>query len=148
MNSSWWGAYLRMKTWSSTLNMTRAGAIVLSRHSGGIPNPDPTQLIELDMAKVYAAVEAKESVADAIAAMNPGYLSLAGAQDKFAAVYKEGRFFLPTQGGPTTHIIKPPIQHSGIKESVYNEYYCMELARAVGLHVPACFVLPVVILSS
>jgi serine/threonine-protein kinase HipA len=119
-----------------------AGAIVLSSQPGGILNPDPTQMMELDMTKVYEAVDAKESVADAIAAMNPGYLSLAGAQDKFAAVYRQGRFFLPTQGGATTHIIKPPIQHSGIKESVYNEYYCMELARAAGLHVPACFVLP------
>jgi serine/threonine-protein kinase HipA len=119
-----------------------AGAIVLSSQPGGIPNLDPNQMIELDMTQVYEAVEAKESVADAISSMNPGYLSLAGAQDKFAAIYKEGRFFLPAQGGATTHIIKPPIQHSGIKESVYNEYYCMELARAVGLLVPACFVLP------
>lgn len=119
-----------------------AGAIVLSSQSGGIPNLDPNQMIELDMTQVYEAIDAKESVADAISSMNPGYLSLAGAQDKFAAIYKEGRFFLPTQGGATTHIIKPPIQHSGIKESVYNEYYCMELARAVGLLVPACFVLP------
>ncbi len=119
-----------------------AGAIVLTSQPGGISNLDPSQMIELDMTLVYEAVEAKESVADAISSMNPGYLSLAGAQDKFAAIYKDGRFFLPTQGGATTHIIKPPIQHTGIKESVYNEYYCMELARAVGLLVPACFVLP------
>ena len=118
-----------------------AGAIVLCRSPEGIPKAEPDSVIELDLAKIYQAIDAKESIADAIASMNPGYLSLAGAQDKFAGIYREGRFFLPTQGGATTHIIKPPIQHSGIKESVYNAYYCMELARAVGLQVPASFVL-------
>lgn len=73
--------------------------------------------------------------------MEPGYLSLAGAQDKFAAILKGKQIFLPIHGTPTTHIIKTPILRHGIKESVYNEYYCMELARAIGLHVAPCDVL-------
>ncbi|NCT57169.1 MAG: type II toxin-antitoxin system HipA family toxin [Legionella sp.] len=73
--------------------------------------------------------------------MEPGYLSLAGAQDKFAAILNNGYLFLPSHGAPTTHIIKTPILRHGIKESVYNEFYCMELARAVGLNVASCEVL-------
>ena len=73
--------------------------------------------------------------------MEPGYLSLGGAQEKFAAVIKENQLFLPTHGAPTTHIIKTPILRHGIKESVYNEFYCMELARAIGLNVVFCRIL-------
>jgi serine/threonine-protein kinase HipA len=47
----------------------------------------------------------------------------------------------PTNGTPTTHIVKVPIYRSGVKESVYNEYYCMRLARLVGINVPHCSVL-------
>src|SRR5690606_345539 len=93
------------------------------------------------MNQVFSAIEERRSVADVIANMNPGYLSLAGAQDKFAAIYKDGTFLIPTHGAPTTHIVKAPIQHTGIKESVINEYYCMKLAKAVGFNVPKCSVL-------
>jgi serine/threonine-protein kinase HipA len=68
-------------------------------------------------------------------------LSLAGAQDKFPAIYQNGDFYLPTHGAPTTHIIKVPIWRNGVSESVYNEYYCMKLAKAVGLNVPDCFIM-------
>jgi serine/threonine-protein kinase HipA len=96
--------------------------------------------IQIEMNQIYKAIEEKQSVAEVISEMNPGYLSLAGAQDKFPAIFKDGDFYLPADGGPTTHIVKVPIQRSGVKESVYNEYYCMSLARAVGLNVPECFV--------
>jgi serine/threonine-protein kinase HipA len=61
-------------------------------------------------------------------------LSLAGAQEKTAIVFIEGRIGLPKRGYPTTHIIKPAIR--GYKESVANEYICMEAAQAMGLSVP------------
>ena len=42
---------------------------------------------------------------------------------------------------PTTHIVKTPIWRQGVKESVYNEYFCMRLAGMVGLEVPNCFII-------
>lgn len=93
---------------------------------------------EIDIEEIYAAISKKKSIVEVISHMEPGYLSLAGAQDKFAAILKDGNIFLPTEGAPTTHIIKTPILRYGIKESVYNEFYCMELARAIGLSVAPC----------
>jgi serine/threonine-protein kinase HipA len=96
--------------------------------------------VEIKMNKVYGAIEGKRSVAEVISGMETGYLSLAGAQDKFPAIYHDESFYLPTGGAPTTHIVKVPIWRMGVDESVYNEYYCMKLAQAVGLNVPNCFI--------
>ncbi|PWU19636.1 MAG: hypothetical protein C5B49_05415 [Bdellovibrio sp.] len=112
-----------------------AGAVVLTSRDAP-PETDPTARVAVDMAKVYQAVRDREPVAEVIAEMNPGYLSLAGAQDKFAAIFEDGEFFLPGRGGATTHIVKAPIQRKGVSDTVYNEYYCMQLAKAVGLNVP------------
>ena len=60
-------------------------------------------------------------------------LSLAGAQDKLPVVVQGDRIGLPLFGSPSTHILKPTIQ--GIEGSVYNEGFCMALARAMGLDV-------------
>ncbi|MBC7533356.1 MAG: type II toxin-antitoxin system HipA family toxin [Oligoflexus sp.] len=93
---------------------------------------------EIDLEKIDAAIDQHQSVAEVLVDMDHGYLSLAGAQDKFPAIYKDGKLFIPQGTTPTTHIIKAPIWRSGVRESVVNEYYCMELARAVGLPVPRC----------
>jgi serine/threonine-protein kinase HipA len=60
-------------------------------------------------------------------------LSLAGAQGKIAVAIWDGRFSLPLDGSPSTHIIKPQSPH--FKGLVENEFYCMKLASAVGLEV-------------
>lgn len=62
-------------------------------------------------------------------------LSLAGAQDKAAVCLVEGQPALPLEGTPTTHILKPGIEH--LEDTVLNEYVCMTLAKTVGLDVPA-----------
>ncbi len=119
-----------------------AGAITLSENAEVTKNVQgSSELIKLDKAKIYKAIETKQSVIDVIAEEEPGYLSLAGAQDKFAAVYKDGEFYLPSDGSPTTHIVKVPIHRQGVKESVYNEYYCMNLAKRVGFEIPQVEVL-------
>ncbi len=61
-------------------------------------------------------------------------LSLAGAQDKLAVCLIEGRVALAQNGGPTTHILKPFIE--GLKGTAENEFFCMKLARRVGLPAP------------
>lgn len=103
-----------------------------------VSSDGPQQTAQLDSEVLQKALDQQLSVAVAVSHTVPGYLSLAGAQDKFAAIYKGGAFYLPTDGSPTTHIVKPAIAHKSIKGSVYNELYVMKLAAAVGLNVPHC----------
>ncbi|WP_349370439.1 type II toxin-antitoxin system HipA family toxin [Salinarimonas sp.] len=60
-------------------------------------------------------------------------MSLAGVQQKLAIVYEGGRFYLPLEGAPSTHILKPDARH--LPGSVWNEAFCMTLARLAGLDV-------------
>lgn len=61
-------------------------------------------------------------------------LSIAGSQRKLPVIYRDGMFFIPHGNLPTTHIIKPEI--SGIEETVDNEFFCLSLAKKIGLNVP------------
>ncbi len=64
-----------------------------------------------------------------------GYrLSLAGAQDKLAVGFKDGKVQLIKGGAPTTHILKPIIER--VKDSAHNELFCMKLAKLIGIDVP------------
>ena len=62
-------------------------------------------------------------------------LSLAGAQDKLAVCVSDGEISLPTDGRPTTHILKPFIRN--LAGTVENELFCMRLAARMGLNAPA-----------
>ncbi len=117
-----------------------AGAVIISSSKTSPFVSSKQGEVEIDNKKIFKAIEEKRSVAETVSEIGPGYLSLAGAQDKFPAIYRRGKFYLPTHGAPTTHIVKVPIWRRGIKESVYNELYCMKLAKVVGLNVPDCFV--------
>ena len=66
-------------------------------------------------------------------------ISGAGAQDKLMIAFVDGKIAVPTGNTPSTHIIKPPIK--GLEETVYNEFFCMKLADAVGLRVPKAEIL-------
>ncbi|OSN09657.1 serine/threonine protein kinase [Lonsdalea britannica] len=75
-------------------------------------------------------------------------ISIAGAQEKTALLYRDGGWCLPLNTTPTTHIIKLPIgkieSHSysiDMSDSVENEYLCMLIANAFGLPVPRCFMI-------
>ena len=59
-------------------------------------------------------------------------LSLAGAQSKLPIVLKDGRFFLPENGTPSTHILKPELSQ-WFRGIVYNEHCCMTLAKSIGV---------------
>jgi serine/threonine-protein kinase HipA len=59
-------------------------------------------------------------------------LSLAGAQDKIAVRYADGKISIPLGNAPSTHILKPVIkEYEGL---VFNEAFCMALANASGLN--------------
>lgn len=62
-------------------------------------------------------------------------LSLAGVQDKLPVAVRDGVVSLPLDGSPSTHILKPP--NPRFPALVENEGFCMTLARAMGLAVPA-----------
>lgn len=65
-------------------------------------------------------------------------ISIAGAQEKTALLFHDGQWFTPTGASATTHIIKPQIGElpNGIdlSNSVENEYLCLKLCNALGLH--------------
>ncbi|MBT4880852.1 MAG: type II toxin-antitoxin system HipA family toxin [Alphaproteobacteria bacterium] len=61
-------------------------------------------------------------------------LSLAGAQDKIAVRIQSGKISLVRGSTPTTHILKPVI--SDIKDSVHNEFFCMQLSQLMGIETP------------
>lgn len=65
-------------------------------------------------------------------------LSLAGAQEKTAFLWWEGRWWAPRGATPTTHIFKLPMGQIGpyrvdFRTSVDNEWLCLRLLRAYGL---------------
>lgn len=59
-------------------------------------------------------------------------LSLAGAQSKLPVVFKDGAVYLPENGTPSTHIIKPELSE-WFRGIVHNEHCCMTLARSLGI---------------
>jgi serine/threonine-protein kinase HipA len=66
-------------------------------------------------------------------------ISLAGAQEKTALLYWDGKWQVPHGTTATTHILKPQIGRlpNGIdlSNSVENEHFCLELVAAIGLPV-------------
>lgn len=66
-------------------------------------------------------------------------ISIAGAQEKTALLWWEGRWHKPLGTTPTTHIFKPQIGRlpNGIdmSNSVENEHFCLTLLGALGLPV-------------
>jgi len=66
-------------------------------------------------------------------------ISLAGAQEKTALLYWDGKWQIPHGTTATTHILKPQIDRlpNGIElsNSVENEHFCLELVAEFGLPV-------------
>jgi serine/threonine-protein kinase HipA len=70
-------------------------------------------------------------------------LSLAGAQEKIALTWHEGRWCKPCGATPTTHIFKLPLGLVGgrrmdMRASVENEWLCARLLAEYGVDVPPC----------
>jgi len=64
-------------------------------------------------------------------------ISVAGAQEKTALLFHEGRWIEPTGTTPTTHILKPAIgtlpNGMDLTDSVENEHFCLRLMAGFGL---------------
>lgn len=61
-------------------------------------------------------------------------ISGAGAQDKLVISFVGEKVAIPKRNTPSTHIIKPAIKD--LEEPVQNEFFCMKLAKTIGLPVP------------
>ncbi len=61
-------------------------------------------------------------------------ISGAGAQSKLMIAFVNRKIAIPMGNTPSTHIIKPAIKN--VEASIYNEYFCMELANLIKLPVP------------
>jgi len=60
-------------------------------------------------------------------------ISLAGAQEKLALLYKAPEFYIPKNGAPSNYILKPAMTH--FHSSISNECFCMMLANLMDLRV-------------
>lgn len=68
----------------------------------------------------------------------PKRMSLAGAQHKLAVVVHDGQLWEPVGRAASTHLLKPDHERADdYPHSVANEWFCMRLAAACGLPVPA-----------
>jgi serine/threonine-protein kinase HipA len=70
-------------------------------------------------------------------------LSIAGAQEKSALLWHEGRWQRPLGSTPTTHILKLPLglvgaMQADMRTSVENEWLCSRIMQAFGLAVAHC----------
>ncbi len=109
-----------------------AGAVSLLQEGVAPPAVGETRLRSLsgeELQKIVAELPARPLMAGEEGVR----LSLAGAQDKLPVVVREDCLSLPLGNTPSTHILKPePERFPGLAA---NEWFCMSLAKAVGLKV-------------
>ncbi|RXV67489.1 type II toxin-antitoxin system HipA family toxin [Burkholderia stabilis] len=101
----------------------------------GLDRIDGTPLSDEDVARV---LDQASGVATGAEDDDDFRLSLAGAQEKTALLFHDGRWMRPHGATPTTHILKLPLGLVGNKRadltaSVENEWLCLALLRAFGL---------------
>lgn len=109
-----------------------AGALSLHPHGEKPPSvSDKIEILNDDQLKeILSLIKHRPMLAG-----EDGYrLSLAGAQNKLAVGLRKGHITLLKDGSPTTHILKPMIEH--VTDSPHNEMFCMRLAKKIGLDVP------------
>ena len=110
-----------------------AGALTLLAPGRTLPDPG---LAPLPDQALSARIRALPRLPLSEGAPKP--MSLAGAQHKLAVVLDEGRLWEPVGSAASTHVLKP--DHERVEDyphSAANEWFCMRLAAACGLPVPA-----------
>jgi len=113
-----------------------AGAFIIIPDESFISNVDAAEVEEIDIQSLCQAAKSGENLAIHTLTKYKAKFSLAGAQDKIPVIYGSGRLYVPTKGGATSHILKPPAHMLGVDHTVENEYFCMVLAAEIGLDVP------------
>ena len=105
---------------------------------------DASPLSDVDIAKILQGHKSNKPLGMLDDAQD-FRISLAGAQEKTALLHHNGRWCLPHNATPTTHILKLPIgeirSHDRVIDmthSVENEYLCLNIAKAFGFAVADC----------
>ena len=110
-----------------------AGALSLYPEEQRPPSHTEDDIEVLDDAKLRDILELLKKH-PLLAGEDKMRLSLAGAQEKMAVGFQNGKVALIKGVTPTTHILKTLIEH--VTDSVYNELFCMRLAKKVGISTP------------
>ena len=109
-----------------------AGALVLLPHGDKLPEfSDDVEVLDDDRLREVLDLIKRRPM---LAGDDGCRFCLAGAQDKLAVGFEDGRVLLIKGGAPTTHILKPMIER--VEDSAHNELFCMNLAKKVGIDVP------------
>jgi serine/threonine-protein kinase HipA len=109
-----------------------AGALMLLPEGETPPTPLERPPDVLDDQRLLALLD-RLPIRPMLAGEGGLRLSLAGAQSKLPVLLVGDAIALPAPGQATSHILKPPIPR--FEGTTENEYYCMSLARAIGLDV-------------
>lgn len=114
-----------------------AGAFIITPEEDVPIKPNQNLKKEIELETLYRYLNQNKSLTDAIVNNEGGHFSLAGAQDKIPVIIEDTKLFIPLGNIPTTDIIKPHVRYfNSTKDSPYNEYFCMKLAKKIGLNVP------------
>jgi serine/threonine-protein kinase HipA len=111
---------------------------------GDVRTIDATPLEESDVAGILRGAVAMPAMAGALPADDDDFrISIAGAQEKTALAWIDGRWCLPRGSTPTTHILKLPMGLVGnrrldLSHSVENEWLCSRILAGYGLPVAEC----------
>lgn len=87
------------------------------------------ELTEIELAKILRELPTKPLMAGERGVR----LSLAGVQDKLAVYVKDTKIYIPLDSAPSSHILKPT--HHLYDDVIFNEYFCLKLAKRVQLTV-------------
>ncbi|HVZ61499.1 MAG TPA: HipA domain-containing protein [Terriglobales bacterium] len=100
-----------------------------------LTNKGVSELLTRSLGATFAGEETSDE---------PFRISLAGAQEKTALLFRNGIWHQPTGATPTTHILKLPLgvnpQGIDLSTSIENEWLCSEIVRAYGLEVAKCWI--------
>lgn len=110
---------------------------------GDVRRIDAEPLDEAGVARLLQAGLATTPLVGDAAEADDFRISIAGAQEKTALLWRRGQWWRPRGATPTTHILKLPLGLVGnlqldLNESVENEWLCAQLLQAYGLPVARC----------
>lgn len=110
---------------------------------GEVSSVQALPLDEAGVARVLKAALTPGGFDDQASDPDEFRISIAGAQEKTALLWREGRWWRPTGATPTTHILKLPLGLVGnmkldLRDSVENEWLCTQILEAYGLPVARC----------
>ena len=119
------------------------GAVQIVPADESPPRIDRIEAVALSDAGVANEIAWATSARTLIREHREFRISIAGAQEKTAFTWHEGRWCRPAGSTPTTHIFKLPLGvvsefQVDMRTSVENEWLCAKIAAAFGLPVADC----------